>query len=135
MKSYTDVYKDYMADVYRHAEEEYSWYKKADNLRDAVKKAFLSEDEQGKVHSHQHLVGRQRLALATEIALERFDNLGISSFDNFNTIYQFVQSVSAEVHGFGQLATYDTTLRIAKYLGCELQEVYLHAGVILCPHN
>ncbi len=135
MTFYTKIYNDYLAKVYPDAEEEYSWYKKADNLRDAVKKAFLSEDEQGKVHSHQHLVGRQRLALATEIALERFDNLGISSFDNFNTIYQFVQSVSTEVHGFGQLATYDTTLRIAKYLGCELQEVYLHAGVILCPHN
>lgn len=129
MTSYTDVYKDYLVKVYPYAEKEYSWYKQADNLRDAVKKAFRSEDEQGKVNNHQSRVGRKRLALATEIALERFDILGISSFDSFNTIYQFVQSVSAEVHGFGQLATYDTTLRIAKYLGCELQEVYLHAGV------
>ncbi|WP_445636780.1 hypothetical protein NSTC745_01741 [Nostoc sp. DSM 114161] len=131
MKSYTDVYKDYMADVYPHAEEEYSWYKKADNLRDAVKKAFRSEDECGKVNSHQCLVGRACLAEATEIALKRFDNLGISSFDSFDTIHQFVESVSAEVKHFGPLATYDVALRIAKYLDLELQEVYLHKGVTI----
>jgi hypothetical protein len=37
--------------------------------------------------------------------------------------------VSYDVKGFGQLATYDVALRIAKYLNFELQEVYLHAGV------
>lgn len=86
MKSYADIYNDYRDNVYPCAEKEYSWYKKADNLRDAVKKAFLSEDEQGKVHNHQCRVGRQRLALAVEIALEYFDGHYISSFENFHRI-------------------------------------------------
>jgi hypothetical protein len=132
MKSYTKIYKEYRDHVYGYygyLEEKYSWYKKADNLRDAVKKAFFSEDEQGKVDSHQHRVGRQRLALAAEIALKHFDAQCISSFENFHSVYQFVESVSYKVKGFGQLATYDVALRIAKYLNLELQEVYLHAGV------
>ncbi|MEH1835880.1 MAG: hypothetical protein V7L29_28500 [Nostoc sp.] len=131
MKSYTEIYNDYLANVYLYAEKEYSWYKKAGNLRDAVKKAFLSKDEQGKVHRHQCRVGRQCLALAVEIALEYFDGHYISSFENFHSIHQFVESVSCEVEGFGQLATYDVALRITKYLSYELQEVYLHAGVTI----
>jgi hypothetical protein len=131
MTSYTKIYNDYLANVYRDAEAQYSWYKKADNLRDAVKKAFLSEDEQRKVNDHQRLVGRQCLAEAISVALERFEILEISSFDSFDTIYQFVESVSDDVKGFGLLATYDVALRIAKYLDLELQEVYLHAGVTI----
>ncbi|MHC0069057.1 hypothetical protein ACWATR_40370 [Nostoc sp. UIC 10890] len=131
MKSYTDIYEDYHKNVYLYAEKEYSWYKQADNLKDAVRKAFLSEDEQGKVHSHQRRVGRWRLALAADIALKHLDTQCIIDFDNFNSIYQFVQDVRNKVEGFGELANYDVALRITKYLGFELQEVYLHAGVTI----
>ncbi|GEM_PF-2196036 len=131
MKSYTDIYEDYYKNVYLYAEKEYSWYKQADNLKDAVRKAFLSEDEQGKVHSHQRRVGRRRLALAADIALEHLDTQCIIDFGNFNSIYQFVQDVRNKVEKFGELANYDVALRITKYLGFELQEVYLHAGVTI----
>ncbi|MEH2241498.1 hypothetical protein [Nostoc sp.] len=131
MKSYTDIYNYYRDNVYPCAEKEYSWYKKADNLRDAVEKAFLSKDEQGKVHRHQCRVGRYCLALAAKIALEYFDGHYISSFENFHSIYQFVDSVSCKVKGFGELGTYEVALRITKYLGCELQKVYLHADVTI----
>ncbi|OYD95385.1 hypothetical protein CDG76_10445 [Nostoc sp. 'Peltigera membranacea cyanobiont' 210A] len=131
MKSYTDIYEEYHKNVYLYAEKEYSWYKQADNLKDAIRKAFLSEDEQGKVHPHQRRVGRQRLALAADIALKHLDTQCVIDFDNFNSIYQFVQDVRNKVEGFGELANYDVALRITKYLGFELQEVYLHAGVTI----
>ncbi|MCC5659379.1 hypothetical protein LC608_20845 [Nostoc sp. XA010] len=129
MKSYTDIYEHYHKNVYLYAEKEYSWYKQADNLKDAVRKAFLSEDEQGKLHSYQRRVGRRRLALAAEIALEDLDTQCTIDFENFNNIYKFVQDVRNKVEGFGELANYDVALRITKYLGFQLQEVYLHAGV------
>ena len=131
MKSYTDIYNDYLANVYPCAEEEYSWYKKADNLRDAVKKAFLSRNKNGEVEDHQAGYGIPKcLPLAAEIALEHFDAECITGFDNFKTIDQFVRSVRKEVKGFGELANYDVAMRIAHYVGCgELQVVYLHAGV------
>ncbi|MEH2411929.1 hypothetical protein [Nostoc sp.] len=135
MKSYTDIYNHYCKNVYPCAEEEYSWYKQADNLRDAVRKAFLSEDKQRKVDDHQRLVGRECLCLAAKIALEHFDTQCISDFDNFNSIHQFVEDVRNEVRkevkGFGELANYDVALRISQYLGIELHEVYLHAGTTI----
>ncbi|MDZ8242295.1 MAG: hypothetical protein RMZ69_35040 [Nostoc sp. ChiQUE01a] len=131
MTSYTDIYNEYHKNVYCCAEEEYSWYKQAENLRHAVRKAFLSEDKCGRVQSHQRRIGRESLALAADIALEHFDTQSIIDFDNFNTIYKFVGNVRNQVYKFGELAHYDVALRISKYLGFELQEVYLHAGVTI----
>jgi len=129
MKTLTAIFNDYKVNVYPHQENYYAWFRKADNLRSAIKKAFLSEDERGKVHGHQALVGRERLAKAAEIALERFDALCVCNFDNFDTIHKFVESVGNEVKGFGRLAAYDIALRIAKYKGCNIEEVHFHAGV------
>lgn len=129
MKSYTDIYNHYSKNVYPCAEEEYSWYKQADNLEDAVKKAFLSINEKGEVEDHQARYGIPKcLPLAAEIALEHLDTQCIIDFDNFKSIYQFVRSVKEKIKGFGELANYDVALRISQYLGIELHEVYLHAG-------
>ena len=129
MKTYTDIFNDYLVNVFPAQERYYTWFRESDSLKSAIKKAFLSEDQRGKVHGHQARVGRKRLATSAGIALERFNALSESYFDNFDKIYQFVQSVGAEVPGFGSLAAYDVSLRIAKYQGCAILDVYLHAGV------
>ena len=129
MKTYTDIFNDYLVNVLPYQESYYDWFRESDSLKTAIKKAFLSQDKRGKVHGHQARVGRQRLAKAAGIALERFNALSESYFDNFDKIHQFVQSVGAEVSGFGSLAAYDVTLRIAKYQGCDILDVHLHAGV------
>ena len=129
MKTYSDIFNDYHVNVSPDQERYYTWFRESDSLKSAIKKAFLSEDQRGKVHGHQARVGRKRLAKAAEIALERFNALSESYFDNFNKIHQFVQSVGAEVPGFGSLAAYDVSLRIAKYKRCDILDVHLHAGV------
>ncbi|NER47692.1 MAG: hypothetical protein F6J86_37195 [Symploca sp. SIO1B1] len=129
MNTYTDIFNEYCNQVFPSQEKYYDWYRESDSLRSAIKKAFLSEDLQKKVHPHQYRVGRQRLEQAAAIALEHFDAISDIHFDNFNQIHQFVQSVAAEVSGFGSLAVYDVALRIAKYQNCDLKEVHLHAGV------
>src|SRR4028118_1723913 len=129
MKTYTDIVNDYLAKVSPSQESYYDWFRESDSLKSAIEKAFRSEDQRGKVYRHQSRVGRQRLAKAAEIALKRFNTLSESYFDNFDKIHQFVQSVGAEVPGFGSLAVYDVTLRIAKYQGCDILDVHLHAGV------
>src|SRR4028118_669373 len=128
MKTSTDIYNKYRVNNYPYQESYYNWFRESDSLRDAIEKAFLSKDPQGKVYRHQARVGRKRLAKAAGIALERFNTLSESYFDNFDKIYQFVQSVGAEVPGFGSLATYDVALRIAKYQRCDILDVHLHAG-------
>jgi len=129
MKTYTDIFNHYLVKVFPAQENYYTWFRESDSLKSAIKRAFLSEDQRGKVHGHQARVGRQRLAKAAGIALERFNALSESYFDNFDKIHQFVQSVGAEVPGFGSLAAYDVSLRIAKYQGCDILDVHLHAGV------
>ena len=115
MKTYTDIFNHYKINGFLYQESYYTWCRESDSLRSAIRKAFLSEDKRGKVHGHQARVGRKRLAASAGIALERFNVLSESYFDNFDKIHQFVQSVGAEVPGFGSLAAYDVSLRIAKY--------------------
>lgn len=129
MKTLTDIFNEYKVNVYSYQESYYDWYRKADNLRCAIHKAFLSKNEQGEVEFHQRRVGCKVLGKAAEVALEQFDLLSINNLNTFNNIYQFVNSVSTKVEGFGLLATYDVALRISKYQGCDIPEVYCHAGV------
>ena len=131
MKTYSDIVNEYLAKFFPDQEKYYDWYRESDSLKSAIEKAFISQDKRGKVHGHQARVGRKRLAKAAEIALERFNSIGEIHFDNFHQIYRFVQSVGAEVSGFGSLAVYDVSLRIAKYQDCEIKEIHLHAGVTL----
>jgi hypothetical protein len=129
--TYSEIYDTYRKEFDFRVEQEYSWYKKADSLRDAINKAFLSRNEKGEIEDHQSRYGIPKcLPLAAEVALNYFDARCISNFDNFTSIYKFVQDVRKEVKGFGELANYDVAMRIANYLGCgEIQVVYLHAGV------
>jgi hypothetical protein len=53
MTSYTDIFNHYPEHFYYRVEQEYSWYKQASNLRDAVERAFLSINEKGEVEDHQ----------------------------------------------------------------------------------
>ncbi|MDY6785340.1 MAG: hypothetical protein SW833_22790 [Cyanobacteriota bacterium] len=129
METYTDIFNDYLATIFPAQEIYYTWFRESESLKSALEKAFLSEDQRGKVHRHQARVGRRRLAEAAGIALERFNYMSESDFNNFNEIYHFVQSVASEVPGFGSLAVYDVSLRIAKYQGCDILNVHLHAGV------
>ncbi len=129
MKTYTDIYNDYLVNILPYQESYYDWFRESDSLKSVINKAFLSKDQRGKVYRHQARVGCKRLAKAAEIALERFNTLSESYFDNFDKIHRFVQSVGAEVPGFGSLAVYDVTLRIAKYQRCDILDVHLHAGV------
>jgi hypothetical protein len=129
MKTYSEIFDHYKINGFVYQESYYTWCRESDSLKSAIKRAFLSEDQRRKVHRHQARVGRKRLAKAAEIALERFNILNESYFDNFDKIHQFVQSVGAKVSGFGSLAAYDVTLRIAKYQRCDIKDVHLHAGV------
>lgn len=135
---YEQIYNDYKTKIFNCQEKYYDWYRKANNLLEAIEKAFKSEDEWNKVHSHQCNVGRVVLKQATEKALEIYQekNLLEKDLNTFDKIYKFVNSVREEIYRFGELAHYDVSLRIAKYQdtkypGCGyLKEVYLHAGTL-----
>lgn len=123
--SHIDIVNNYNK-YYKETQEcYYQWYSEADNLKSAIKKAFCSENEAGKINNHQCRVGRERLEKAANIALKK---LNYDNFNNFIEIHSFVKAVAQDVKGFGSLATYDVAIRIAKYCKYEVNEVHFHAG-------
>ena len=105
----------------------YKWYgDKALTLEAAVDRAFKSEQPNGKLHGHQYLVGRERLARLATIAkdyIERFKDAR-----DWNEIYTIVGDTIVQVPGAGILAHYDITNRIGSYLRYDQTVVRVHAG-------
>lgn len=134
---YAQIYNNYKTTNFDCQEKYYDWYRQADNLLEAIKKAFKSENQKNKVHGHQCNVGRKVLQKATNKALEiyKVNKLSEKNLNTFNKIYKFVDLVQDEIYRFGELAHYDVSLRIAKYQDTQypncghLTEVYLHRGL------
>ncbi len=136
---YAQIYNHYKTKIFDCQEKYYDWYRQSNNLEKAISKAFKSEDECLKVHSHQHRVGRKVLEQARNIALNIYkeNNYSETDLNTFDEIYnKFVSSIRCKVKGFGELAHYDISLRIAKYQNAKypncgnLTEVYLHRGTL-----
>jgi len=128
MSRYIELHAEYNQVFYKGLEAQYTWYSKAGNLRDAVEKAFFSIDENGGLNPHQHRIGKGPLKEAAEKALKVFDTKHITTFKDFESIYEFVGSIGCKVTGVGELAIYDVAVRIAKYLKLKVRNVYLHRG-------
>lgn len=134
---YEQIYNGYKTQIFDSQEKYYDWYRQADNLLEAIEKAFKSEDERNKVHGHQCNVGRKVLKQATKKAVETYqeNNLSEKDLNTFEKIYEFVD-YSTVINRFGELAHYDVSLRIAKYQELKypicghLTEVYLHRGTL-----
>ncbi len=109
------------------------------NIREAIKKAFLSMDDKGNLPSEQRIIGRRVLAKA----YNQFHNRFLVNLDNgYNFLFSMVNSGLKfenllkmmdliRVHRFGELAKYDIALRIAFYLkehnqiDCLPEKIYL----------
>jgi len=85
-------------------------------------------------HNHQEVFidkdGNQR-GITTEISKQVRNNLikrmnDLSKSRSFDEIIQIV--TECKVKGFGELAIYDTSMRIASHLNIEPDKIYIHAG-------
>ncbi len=101
-----------------------SFYKNQPTIEDAIDKAAMAIMANGKKHPHQWRLKKSVLAEVREALLKRRDDLQSST--SFAQIKQIVSD--SAVHGFGELAIYDTALRLGYYLQQLPSEVYLHAG-------
>ncbi len=54
----------------------------------------------------------------------------IAGCTSFESLLSLVTGRTREIKGFGKLAQYDTTLRIAAFSGTYPKKVHLHAGVL-----
>jgi hypothetical protein len=94
------------------------------SLDDAI--CFACHGKDGQIHSHQHLVGKQKLEHARKAIQRHADE--IKACKSFDELLTLVEDCTAHIYRFGILAIYDTSLRLGAFLGLWPEVVYLHAG-------
>jgi hypothetical protein len=110
----------------RSAERELEYFRILPTDEDAVSNAALAKLPGGKRHSHQY---RVPLAALQESRRRLLDNLpALRKASSFDELFELVEALIRPIPGIGELAVYDTTLRVGARLGLEPAKVYLHAG-------
>ena len=104
------------------------WTAEAESWAEAVHRACLSLDRNGKTHNHQSRVPRNaRNALANAIMSDPY--LGDLLVDGFDDLHDGIEYIGERIEGIGPVTTYDVAWRLAYWLGIEPTSLYLHAGV------
>jgi hypothetical protein len=98
-------------------------FRKPTSLMDAIEHATGLV---GKVPDHQRRVGRKILKQALERLLRH--QRQIKACTSFDALFHLVERITADIHRFGELAVYDTSLRLGVWLRKWPKKVYLHAG-------
>lgn len=95
--------------------------------RDAISRAALAEidvDGTTRRHPHQYRIPRRQLEKARDQLLAA----GVTSASTFDELHQLVARTVGSIERIGELAVYDTALRIGAHLRLEPDLVYLHRG-------
>jgi hypothetical protein len=101
------------------------WGDKTLTWEEALTRAWGSRFSDGKMHGHQRRVSKN-LLLGLKVALE--DRKQPVNFHNFQTLHDWVKSVSCRVRGLGVTTSYDVARRLGAWLDLKPDRVYLHAG-------
>jgi hypothetical protein len=119
-----------LVDEYLHSygdsyEREDRWWCSTSAWEDAIKRAWNSRLEDGKMHPHQRRVAK-KLPEGLQVALS--DKKQPEDFKDFQRLYDWVKSVVSRVNGLGPTTAYDVARRLGAWLRLEPSVVYLHAG-------
>lgn len=117
---------EYKAHYREPAADELAFYAAMPSLRETIDCAARACTSWGGKHPHQQRLPRAALqefaeALCTEVQTVR----RVCSFDE---MHGMVCEVGKSIRSIGELAVYDTTLRIGAKLAIEPTRVYLHRG-------
>ncbi len=93
-------------------------------LRSAVRRAGLAMRPDGKRYGHQRRLSRRVLSKMRARLLA----VNFESCRSFHELYERVEEAIGSIHGVGDLAVYDTALRIGARLRLKPDRVYLHRG-------
>lgn len=101
-------------------------FKNESCLKDAVSRAAMSEDENGKRNSHQRRIPKKCLEQARSSLMK---SKGVfTRLNSFEKLFELVNSKIQPIHGIGDLAIYDIALRIGAHLELYPNKVYLQRG-------
>ena len=102
------------------------FYRSLETLEEAIKRAAQATGEDSKINAHQRRVGRVILGKASTKLLRKAGE--IESCTGFHDLIELIERVTAKIDRFGELAVYDTSLRIGSWLDLLPERVYIHAG-------
>lgn len=126
LHSFKEVVQDYIARYRDRANDELASFQMLNSLDEAIERAARAEVEGGKKHDHQWRIPEAVLARAGKELLAK--RAQISKCTDFNSLIELVETTAGSIRGFGELATYDTAVRIGARLRMEPEFVYLHRG-------
>jgi hypothetical protein len=111
----------YIRDHRAKTARELRHYRVQRTLRHAIEHAALAQTSNGK-HPHQWRIPNSILRRFARAVLA----VAVQRFRTFDELHERIRV--ARVPGIGELAIYDTALRIGAYLGLSPERVYLHRG-------
>ena len=101
-----------------------AYFQTLESLDEAVR--FACHGKDGKIHDHQHLVGKSTLEEARKAIWK--NAYKILACKSFEVLLKLVEDRTRTIDGFGVLAIYDTSLRLGAHRRIWPKVVYLHAG-------
>ncbi len=120
------IVSDYVSRFRRPADRELAYFRACRTDVDAVSDAALARLPSGKRHPHQRRIPR---AVLEESRARLLENLPLlERRTTFDELHELVERLIGSIAGIGELAVYDTTLRIGARFGLAPAKVYLHAG-------
>lgn len=119
--------KRYKTNKRQKCQDEGDYYRKMPSLRIAINNAATGIGANGKRHRHQWRLDEQVLKQVANCLVKREDE--IAACKDFDSLMRLIES--CRIRGFGELAIYDTALRIGARLGLSPDKVYLHRGTLI----
>ena len=126
LNSLPRIVKNYISRFRKNAEEELRHFSSQRTLKDAIKLAALARGPNGEKLSHQWRIpvsvleeSHRRLHAASH---------KIEKTQTFEELHQLILEKIGSIRGIGELAVYDTALRIGAKRKLPPSEVFLHAG-------
>jgi hypothetical protein len=118
---------EYKRDYRRDAADELDDFRRSNRTdEDAVSQAGLAQLPTGKRHPHQYRVPPASLQESRRRLLRQLPKLRTAS--SFDELFGQVSRAIGDIYRVGELAIYDTALKIGVRFGLEPDVVYLHRG-------
>ena len=121
-RAVSDYIKHHRADAAR----ELRFYRSTPTLARAIRRGARARTAEGGKHPHQWRIPRG--VLRTFGARLGRREQALSEAASFDELHEAVRGVGDPIRGIGELAVYDTALRIGAQLGLDPERVYLHRG-------
>lgn len=124
--TYDKIVDAYIRTYRNGADGELPGFETERSLSSAIRRASLSQREDGKRYSHQRRIPRRVLEQA-ELRLQSVER-GLAKAPDFDAVHRLVEGQIAGISGIGALTVYDIAIRISAYLRKQPTRVYAHAG-------